>query len=79
MKVSRIVSLMLIMAGPAVAQGISQPPPGTDWQGIVAALQRQRDSASDAAAVAEARIAKLTEELQKAREARPDKDKQESK
>jgi len=68
----RIALLTLVLTGPAVAQGISQPPQGTDWQGIVAALQRQRDAAMDAAAVAEARIARLTEELQKLREAKPD-------
>jgi hypothetical protein len=74
--IARVIVLTLALISSATAQGTSQPPPGTDWQSIIVAVKRQRDAAMDAAAVAEARVVKLTEELQRMKEAKPEEPKQ---
>lgn len=58
----RSLLLLLALGGPAFAQ---QPDP-IFLQKAIAAVQTQRNLAMDTAAVAEAKVAQLTEELTKA-------------
>lgn len=59
----RALFLLVVLSAPAAAQ---QPDP-MFLQRAIAAVQTQRNVAMDAAAVAEAKVAALTEELDKAK------------
>lgn len=59
-----ILLLALLLAGPAFAQ--QQPPDPAFMAKAIAALQVQRNQAQDAAAIAQAKVEQLTEDLGKA-------------
>ena len=62
----RFALIFVLFSSPALAQ---QQPDLVTLQRVIVQLQQQRNAALDALAAADAQVAKLTEELQKAKQA----------
>ena len=62
----RLALIFVLFSSPSLAQ---QQPDLVTLQRVIVQLQQQRNAAMDALAAADAQVAKLTEELQKAKQA----------